>query len=97
VRHTRSFHAIYLSVLMHMDACTSAEHGAWSKCTNYELDTRVPLIIRAPLIPASVGQKTLAFAELVDLYPSLVVGGHTRQRPRSCPLASSMPDIAHPT
>ena len=24
------------------------EHGDWSKCTNWELDARVPLIIRAP-------------------------------------------------
>ena len=48
------------------------EHGAWSKCSNWELDARVPLIIRAPWIEQSVGKKTLAFAELVDLYPTLV-------------------------
>jgi hypothetical protein len=35
-------------------------------------DARVPLIIRAPWIKASVGQNTLAFAELIDIFPTLV-------------------------
>ena len=34
--------------------------------TDFELGTRVPLIIRAPFISASVGKHTRAFAELVD-------------------------------
>lgn len=48
------------------------EHGDWSKCSNWELDARVPLMIRAPWIPASVGASTMAFAELIDMYPTLV-------------------------
>lgn len=61
------------AVLFHADhGWKLGEHGDWSKCTNWELDARVPLIIRAPWIEASLGKRTLALAELVDLYPTLV-------------------------
>lgn len=46
------------------------DYGMWCKHTNYEIDTRVPLIIRAPgrgIAPA----RTRGLAELVDLYPTL--------------------------
>src|SRR3546814_845406 len=46
------------------------EHNLWSKTTNFELDTRVPLIISAPGISKN-DQQTDALAELVDLYPTL--------------------------
>jgi arylsulfatase A-like enzyme len=46
------------------------EHGMWAKHTNFELDTRVPLIISAPRMAAR-GQRTPALGELVDLYPTL--------------------------
>ncbi len=46
------------------------EHGMWAKHTNFELDTRVPLIISAPGMAAR-GQRSRAFCELVDLYPTL--------------------------
>ena len=39
---------------------------------NFELATRVPLIFRVPWKPVSIGKTTNAFAELVDLYPTLV-------------------------
>lgn len=50
------------------------EHGceSWSKCTNWEVDARVPLIIRATWIPGSVRQNTLAIAALVDIFPTCV-------------------------
>jgi iduronate 2-sulfatase len=46
------------------------EHGIWGKATNYEIATRVPLIVSAP------GQRARntasdALVELVDMYPTL--------------------------
>lgn len=46
--------------------------GIWGKATNYEIATRVPLMIWTPgMPPASRGQKTDALVELIDLYPTL--------------------------
>ena len=45
------------------------EHGMWCKHTNFELDTRVPFIIKAPGVKAAI---TDNFVELVDIYPTLV-------------------------
>ena len=44
--------------------------GMWCKHTNFERDTRVPLIVRAPGMKAR-GKSTGALTELVDLYPTL--------------------------
>eukprot|EP00039_Didymoeca_costata_P011243 m.157145 g.157145 ORF g.157145 m.157145 type:complete len:576 (+) comp15110_c0_seq1:1469-3196(+) len=61
------------AVLLHADhGWKLGEHGDWSKCSNWELDTRVPFILRVPWIKSSIGQRTMAFAELVDIYPTLV-------------------------
>lgn len=46
------------------------DHGSWCKHTNFECDTRVPLIIRHPGICNAQG-KTSALTELIDLYPTL--------------------------
>jgi arylsulfatase A-like enzyme len=46
------------------------EHGLFTKMTNFELGTHVPLLIRAPGMKTA-GQKTKALVELVDLYPTL--------------------------
>ena len=46
------------------------EHGSWCKQTNYENDTRVPMIIYAPLIKGA-GKKTDRLTELVDVFPTL--------------------------
>ena len=43
--------------------------GMWCKHTNFELDTRVPLVLSAPGL--STGAKSNAVVELVDLYPTL--------------------------
>ena len=47
------------------------EHGLWAKTTNYEADTRVPLILAYPDQPRA-GATTSALVELVDIYPTLV-------------------------
>ncbi|HEY1109602.1 MAG TPA: sulfatase-like hydrolase/transferase, partial [Opitutaceae bacterium] len=45
------------------------EHNLWCKTTNYELDTRVPLIVAAPGIAG--GKRAGGLVELLDVYPSL--------------------------
>lgn len=46
--------------------------GVWGKATNYEIATRVPMIISTPNMPANIkGQKTDALVELIDMYPTL--------------------------
>ncbi|MCR9198554.1 MAG: sulfatase-like hydrolase/transferase [Planctomycetaceae bacterium] len=47
------------------------EYRGWGKMSNYEIDTRVPLIIRAPSMPKTAGQSSEALAELLDVYPTL--------------------------
>jgi arylsulfatase A-like enzyme len=46
------------------------EHGCWCKQTNYEIDTRVPMFLRAPSHKAH-GKTTDALVEFVDIYPTL--------------------------
>ena len=46
--------------------------GIWGKATNYEIATRVPLLIWTPNMPkGSQGKTTDALVELVDMYPTL--------------------------
>jgi O-glycosyl hydrolase len=45
------------------------DHSSWCKHTNFECDTRVPLIIRDPRLEG--GKKTERLIELIDLYPTL--------------------------
>jgi len=46
--------------------------GIWGKATNYEIATRVPMMIWTPDMPKeSQGKKTDALVELVDIYPTL--------------------------
>lgn len=46
------------------------EHNSWAKMTNLEVDTRAPLLIRAPgKHPA--GLKLSQLVEFVDIYPTL--------------------------
>ena len=44
------------------------EHGLWGKTTNFELDTRSPLLISAP----GTGAASMSIVEFVDIYPTLV-------------------------
>ncbi|MDG1898199.1 MAG: sulfatase-like hydrolase/transferase [Fuerstiella sp.] len=46
------------------------EQGLWGKTTNFELDTRVPLIVRTPDMKAA-GKSSSSLVELLDLYPTL--------------------------
>lgn len=46
------------------------DHSLWSKHTNFELATRVPLFISVPN-SITIGQKTDTLIELVDLFPTL--------------------------
>ena len=46
------------------------EHGSWSKLSNFEIDTRVPLIVSVPGMKAA-GKHTTALVESVDIYPTL--------------------------
>jgi iduronate 2-sulfatase len=51
------------------------EHDLWGKTTNYELDTRVPLIVAAPGVTTG-GGRSPGLVELLDLYPTLAeLGG----------------------
>ena len=44
--------------------------GVWGKATNYEIATRVPMLIWTPKMK-SRGMKTNALVELVDIFPTL--------------------------
>ena len=46
------------------------EHGTWTKRTNWEIATRVPMILSVPGMKP--GSKTDALVEFVDIYPTLV-------------------------
>ncbi|MEM6800421.1 MAG: sulfatase [Bacteroidota bacterium] len=46
--------------------------GIWGKATNYEIATRVPMILWTPDMPdENRGKSTSALVELLDIYPSL--------------------------
>ena len=47
-----------------------SEYSAWSKATNYELDTRTVLLVRYPCMP-NRGGRSAALVELLDIYPTL--------------------------
>lgn len=46
------------------------DHNSWGKMTNYNIDLKVPVIIRSP-DQKSRGIQTHAITELVDLFPTL--------------------------
>lgn len=46
------------------------EHNSWCKMSNYEIDTRVPMIFSGTGVKAK-GQSSDALTEFVDIYPTL--------------------------
>lgn len=49
------------------------EHGAWCKHTNFEIDTRVPLIISSPVNNEKLGagKRSSALVENIDVFPTM--------------------------
>ncbi|MBB1287289.1 sulfatase [Flavisolibacter sp. BT320] len=45
------------------------EHGGWGKASNFELDVRVPLMVRVPGFPTN--SEVNGLVELIDIYPTL--------------------------
>ena len=70
------------------------EHAMWCKHTNYEIDARVPFLIKAPG-KAMVAGQTGALVELLDLYPTLcdLTGTST---PEQCEGTSLLPLMQNP-
>ncbi|MEP0418039.1 MAG: sulfatase [Cyclobacteriaceae bacterium] len=46
------------------------EYGDWCKHSNFEIDTRVPLMVRVPGL-SNGGSRTESIVETVDIYPTL--------------------------
>jgi arylsulfatase A-like enzyme len=70
-----------------------SEYSAWCKHTNFELDTRVPMLLVAP--GRAGAQRTRALTELVDIFPTLceLCG---LDIPAVCEGASMVPLLADP-
>ncbi len=47
------------------------DYGDWCKHTNYEIDTRIPVIVRVPGGSDQKGWKSDVIIETVDIYPTL--------------------------
>ena len=57
------------------------EHASWAKMTNFEVDTRVPLIVRDPRA-AGNGRHCHRLVEFVDIYPTLCESAGLPLRPQ---------------
>lgn len=55
------------------------DYGAWCKHSNFEIDTRIPVIIRAPQTKTAKGITSEAIIETVDIYPTLCVLANLNQ------------------
>ncbi len=73
------------------------EHGSWAKMTNYEIDTRAPLIIRAPN-DRGAGKRVEKLVEFVDIYPTLseLAGLPVPEHLQGVSLAPLLDDPEHP-
>jgi iduronate 2-sulfatase len=74
------------------------DHGMWSKHTNYEQATRIPLVVVAPGVTPA-GSATQSLAESVDLYPTLceLTGLPTPANLDGRSLAATLRDPSAPT
>ena len=60
-------------VVFHSDhGYALGERGSWEKMSNEEVTLRVPLMIAVPWMHASVGRKSRAVVELIDIYPTVL-------------------------
>lgn len=76
------------------------EMNLWRKMTNFELGVRVPLLIRVPWFASSVGVKTPALVEAVDLFQTFAELSRLGPPPAETQLlqgASLAPLLADPT
>lgn len=74
------------------------DHGMWSKHTNYEEATHIPLLIVAPGI-TKAGTRTRALVETVDIYPTLceLAGLPEPRVPQSLDGESLLPILKKPS
>eukprot|EP01060_Flectonema_neradi_P039839 TRINITY_DN8923_c4_g1_i1.p1 TRINITY_DN8923_c4_g1~~TRINITY_DN8923_c4_g1_i1.p1 ORF type:complete len:528 (+),score=94.25 TRINITY_DN8923_c4_g1_i1:43-1626(+) len=73
------------------------EHGLWAKITNFELATRVPLVVALPdHPPASKGKLIPQLVELLDVYPTILDWTGVKKNP-ALQGKSLMPIINDPT
>jgi iduronate 2-sulfatase len=76
-----------------------AEHGEWSKYSNYDISVRVPFVIYVPGLTDSVQLQhkeylsSSALVELVDVFPTLVELADLPVVPPLCPLNSSLVEL----
>ena len=66
------------------------EHSGWSKHSNFDIDTRVPLLVRVPGLTRGVGYSEAvrsAVVELVDIMPTLYEAAGLGTLP-ACPVDS---------
>ena len=73
------------------------EHRSWCKQTNFEIDARVPLIVRAPHAEAN-GDICSSLVELVDVYPTLceLAGVPQPEHLEGTSLAPMLEDVGAP-
>ena len=72
------------------------EQGTWGKWTNYDVVTRIPLIMTVPGMRTS-GRRTPALVEAVDMYPTLVELCGLPTPPQELDGVSFVPLLSSPT
>ena len=73
------------------------EHGEWGKFTNFELGTRIPLIISLPpSLHPNPGTVSSALVEEIDIFPTLLDAVGLPPPPQRLHGASLMPLMHEP-